>query len=131
METEPGAGEMEKKTKTRRRRGGRQKEIPRSGQRETESQTSQRGTEEEVRRGGGRDQRRGDLNIRRRRSPSSPETRKMKMKETAVVGFGEVSPRSGDGDLTRVQDDGSGSLGGGRRWVAGGDRRREARRGGD
>jgi len=57
METKPGAGEMEKKTKTRRRRGGRQKEIPRSGQ---------RGREEEVRRGGGIDQRRGDLNIRRR-----------------------------------------------------------------
>ena len=35
METEPGAGEMEKKTKTRWRRGGRQKEIPRSGQSET------------------------------------------------------------------------------------------------
>jgi len=35
METEPGAGEMEKKTKTRRRRGGRQKEIPRSSQSET------------------------------------------------------------------------------------------------
>jgi len=51
METEPGAGEMEKKTKTRQRRVGRQKEIPRSGQ-------------SEMRRG--RDQRRGDLNIRRR-----------------------------------------------------------------
>jgi len=49
----------------------------------------------------------------------------MKMKETTVVGFGEVSPRSGGGDLTRVQDDGSGSLEGGRRWAAGGDRRGE------
>ena len=80
METEPGAGEMEKKTKTRWRRGGRQKEIPRSGQSET---------------------RRGERSEKRRsQHPAS-----------AAVAW-EV-------------DDGSGSLGGGRRWAAGGDRRGE------
>jgi hypothetical protein len=78
METEPGAGEMEKKTKTRRRRGGRQKEIPRSGQSET---------------------RRGERSEKRRsQHPAS-----------AAVAW-EVG-------------DGSGSLGGGRRWAATGEAR--------